>query len=62
MDHNKKSILRPKLKALSQIISHKEDDVEVESDLLNLLKAKNVDNNDIEIYDYLGFNKGKIVQ
>ena len=59
-DLNKKSQIRPKLKALWQAAQQKDQEIEGD-DLSALLKAKSSDSQS-EIYDYLGFSKGKIVQ
>jgi hypothetical protein len=59
-DHNKKSSLRPKLKALAQVANNKLE--EEEGELANLIRAKSSIEGDSEVYDYLGFSKSKIVQ
>lgn len=60
LDHNRHSTLRPKLKALAEIVEKRFDE-ENDSELANLIKAKSGEN-DTEIFDYLGFSKSKIVQ
>lgn len=58
----KPSALKAKLDTLSNNLDGKFDEADNQSELCSLLKAKAGGENDVEIYDYLGFSKSKIVQ
>jgi hypothetical protein len=51
--------LREAVKALGKVSEHKVE--EEEGELAALMRAKNGEG-DSELYEYLGFNKGKILQ